>query len=70
MISAALSLRGNNLANALALTFQTIHPKIGEHAHSVAAQILRDPVFSDSILRYKSRRPVLAGPKAQAIIDA
>jgi len=30
MVSSALSLRGKNLANALALTFQTIDPKIGE----------------------------------------
>src|SRR5512132_3005663 len=33
MVSAAFSLRGKNLANALALTFQTIDPNIGEHAH-------------------------------------
>ena len=55
MVSAALSLRGKNLANALALTFQTIDPEIGEQAHSLAAQILRDPIFSDSIFRRKSR---------------
>ena len=48
MVSAALSLRGKNLANALALTFQTIDPNIGKYAHSLAAQILRDPIFSDS----------------------
>jgi hypothetical protein len=73
MVSAALSLRGKNLANALALTFQTIDPKVGEHAHSLAAQILRDPIFSDSILRLKSRDQVpliLPGSKAQALIDA
>jgi hypothetical protein len=51
----AFSLRGKNLANALSLTFQTIDPKIGEHAHSLAAQILRDPIFSDSLWRNKSR---------------
>ena len=67
--SAALSLRGKNLANALALTFQTIDPKIGEYAHSLAAQILRDPIFSDSILQSKNRPPVIPGEKAQAIID-
>lgn len=55
MVSTALALRGKNLANALSLTFQTIDPKIGEHAHSLAAQILRDPIFSDSIWRTKSR---------------
>src|SRR5436190_2445833 len=59
MVSSALSLRGKNLANALALTFQTIDPKIGEHAHSLAAQILRDPIFSDSISRSKNRPPVI-----------
>lgn len=55
MVSTGLALRGKNLANALSLTFQTIDPKIGEHAHSLAAQILRDPIFSDSIWRKKSR---------------
>ena len=55
MVSTALALRGKNLANALSLTFQTIDPKIGEQAHSLAAQILRDPIFSDSIWRKKSR---------------
>src|ERR1700747_3437525 len=55
MVSAALSLRGKNLANALALTFQTIDPNIGQHAHSLAAQILRDPIFSDSMWRKKER---------------
>lgn len=68
MASAAFSLRGKNLANALSLTFQTIDPKIGEQAHSLAAQILRDPIFSDSIWRSKSR--VTINPKAQFLIDA
>ena len=53
MVSAALSLRGKNLANALALTFQTIDPNIGKYAHSLAAQILRDPIFSDSFWQKK-----------------
>jgi hypothetical protein len=68
MASAAFSLRGKNLANALSLTFQTIDPKIGEQAHSLAAQILRDPIFSDSIWRNKSRLTI--GPRAQLLIDA
>jgi hypothetical protein len=55
MVSAALSLRGKNLANALALTFQTIDPALKKQAHSLAAQILRDPIFSDSILKKKDR---------------
>jgi hypothetical protein len=55
MVSAAFSLRGKNLANALALTFQTIDPTIGKCAHSLAAQILRDPIFSDSLWRTKNR---------------
>ncbi|HEY3661127.1 MAG TPA: hypothetical protein VGK91_07860 [Candidatus Udaeobacter sp.] len=55
MVSAALSLRGKNLANALALTFQTIDPSIGKYAHSLAAQILRDPIFSDSLWQKKTR---------------
>src|SRR5947208_16415507 len=53
MVSAAFSLRGKNLANALALTFQTMDPTIGKYAHSMAAQILRDPIFSDPIWRKK-----------------
>lgn len=68
MASAAFSLRGKNLANALSLTFQTIDPKIGEQAHSLAAQILRDPIFSDSIWRNKSRLTI--DPKAHLLIDA
>src|SRR5207244_1303259 len=68
MVSAAFSLRGKNLANALALTFQTIDPKIGEHAHSLANQVLRDPIFSDSLWREKSR-PSL-DPSAQKLMDA
>ena len=55
MVSAALSLRGKNLANALALTFQTIDPNLEEQAHSLANQILRDPIFSDSVWRPKKR---------------
>ena len=55
MVSAALSLRGKNLANALALTFQTIDPSIGKYAHSLAAQILSDPIFSDSFWQQKTR---------------
>ena len=70
MVSAAFSLRGKNLANALALTFQTIDPKIGDHAHSLAAQILRDPIFSDSIWRPKHRPAVIPDPSTQALIDA
>ena len=70
MVSAALSLRGKNLANALALTFQTIDPKIGKHAHSLAAQILRDPIFSDSIFRPKNRPEVVPNAKTQRIINA
>jgi hypothetical protein len=56
MVSATLSLRGKNLANALALTFQTIEPSIGTYAPSLAAQILRDPIFSDSLWQKKTRR--------------
>ena len=55
MVSAALSLRGKNLANALALTFQTIDPTICKYAHSLAAQILCDPIFSDSLWQKKNR---------------
>jgi hypothetical protein len=68
MVSATLSLRGKNLANALALTFQTIDPSIGKYAHSLAAQILRDPIFSDSLWQHKTRRSLDAN--AQKFIVA
>jgi hypothetical protein len=70
MVSSAFSLRGKNLANALALTFQTIDPKIGEYAHSLAAQILRDPIFSDSLWRPKDRVQIVPDARTQALIDA
>ena len=67
-VSATLSLRGKNLANALALTFQTVDPTIGKYAHSLAAQILRDPIFSDSLLQKKTRQTLDA--TAQKFIAA
>jgi len=70
MASAALSLRGKNLANALALTFQTIDPKLQKEAHSLAAQILRDPIFSDSVWRPKNRQlKGNAATQAQAKVE-
>src|SRR5215212_9100849 len=56
MCSAALSLRGKNLANALALTFQTIAPEAAASAHELAAKILSDPLLSDSTRTEKDRR--------------
>lgn len=50
-----LSLRGKNMANALALTFQTIDPNLKEKAHRLAEKILTDPLLSDSMWRDKSR---------------
>jgi hypothetical protein len=70
IVSTTFSLRGKNLANALALTFQTIDPKIGEYAHSLAAQILRDPIFSDSLWRPKNRIQIVPDARTQALIDA
>jgi len=55
IISAALGLRGKNLANALSLTFQTIDPHIAEHAHALTEQILKDPILSDSLGAPKGR---------------
>jgi len=49
MVSAALSLRGKNLANALAQTFQTVAPELKEKAHQLAQAILSDPLLSDSM---------------------
>ena len=45
MLSAAFALRGKNLGNALALTFQTIDPDIGKKAYALAERILSDPRF-------------------------
>lgn len=58
MVSAAFSLRGKNLANALSLTFQTIDPKLGAHARALADRILNDPILSDSLFTKKERRPI------------
>ncbi len=55
MISGTLSLRGKNLANALAVTFQTIDPTLAASAHELAARILSDPLLSDSTLTNKNR---------------
>jgi hypothetical protein len=66
MVSAALSLRGKNLANALALTFQTIDPALAASAHQLAAKILSDPLLSDPIVPDKDRgkydAPTQMGP--------
>ena len=52
MFSAALSLRGKNLANALALTFQTIAPSLDRQAHALAARILSECLaFHGHVLR-------------------
>lgn len=61
MASAALSLRGKNLANALSLTFQSIDPQLGNQAYRLADHILKDPVLSDSLFRPKDR-PLKAAP--------
>lgn len=66
MLSAAFSLRGKNLANALALTFQTIDPTLAASAHQLAAKILTDPLLSDSTVTDKDRgkheTPMQTGP--------
>ncbi|MBA3962638.1 MAG: hypothetical protein H0X40_12155 [Chthoniobacterales bacterium] len=72
MTSSALALRGKNLANALSLTFQTIDPTLGEYAHALAAQILSDPILSDSLFAPKDRSPVIPaqGSHLAAVISA
>lgn len=55
MASAALSLRGKNLANALAVTFQTIAPSLQGEAHQLSAKILSDPLLSDSTRTLKNK---------------
>jgi len=53
MVSAALSLRGKNMANALSQTFQTVAPELKEKAHQLAQAILSDPLLSDSMWKDK-----------------
>jgi hypothetical protein len=53
MVSAALSLRGKNMANALSQTFQTVAPELKERAHQQAQAILSDPLLSDSMWKDK-----------------
>ncbi len=55
MIAAALSLRGKNMANALALTFQTIDPTLADKAHKLSQHILSDPLLSDSVHTCKDK---------------
>ncbi len=69
MVSAALSLRGKNLANALSLTLQSIDPQIGTQAYQLADHILRDPVLSDSLFRPKDRPQVDAPTLLKAVAD-
>jgi hypothetical protein len=54
MLSSAFALRGKNLGNALALTFQSIHPDIGANAYALAERILSDPRLSDSTMTIKT----------------
>jgi hypothetical protein len=53
MLSSAFALRGKNLGNALALTFQSIDPTIGKDAYKLAERILGDPRLSDSTFAWK-----------------
>ena len=66
ILSSLLSLRGKNLGNALALTFQSIDPSIGEKAYMLAERILSDPRLSDSTLAARKHggqdQPTQTGP--------
>jgi hypothetical protein len=53
MLSSAFALRGKNLGNALALTFQSIDPTIGANAYKLAERVLADPRLSDSLFANK-----------------
>jgi hypothetical protein len=68
MVSAALSLRGKNLANALALTFQTIAPSLQGDAHALSARILSDPLLSDSTRTPKNKLESLVATVAQRCV--
>jgi hypothetical protein len=50
MVSAALNLRGVNLAQGLKMTFGVIDPKSDEHAKELANYILKGRYLSDSFL--------------------
>ena len=54
MFSAALSLRGKNLANALAITFQTIDPSLGASTMCTRNQAAGEP--GSRRLYFTSRR--------------
>jgi len=58
MLSAAFALRGKNLGNALALTFQSIDPNMSKESYALAERILSDPRLSHStITRKRLDRP-------------
>src|SRR5215471_16941041 len=64
ILSAAFALRGKNLGNALALTFQSIDRKIGKDAYALAERILSDPRLSHStITRKRLDRPLTASQR-------
>lgn len=60
IFSAALCLRGKSLANAVALTFQSIEPKTGNNAYKLAQRILSDPLLSDATTTTKNLRTSLS----------
>lgn len=53
MVSFLLSLRGKNLANALALAFHKIAPELDDQAHELANRILSGQLLSDSTVTTK-----------------
>ena len=64
ILSAAFALRGKNLGNALALTFQSIDRKIGKNAYALAERILSDPRLTHStITKKRLDRPLTASQR-------
>src|SRR5215472_11473477 len=64
MLSAAFALRGKNLGNAVALTFQSIDATITQRAYALAERILSDPRLSDStITRKRLDQPPIASQR-------
>lgn len=63
MISAALGLRGRNLADALAAMMHKIDPQIGgtvkDLAQQLADKVLTRPIISDSMLSMSKKWPVM-----------
>lgn len=71
MVSAALSLRGKNLARGLANTFVTILPKSQKEVDGLIDHLLKDPILSDSWLKkFSSKLRLATVVRSDEVFDA